>query len=156
MELGQVFPTLSPSMDIQVSSNFGEALFELYDRDGAAVRRLIPLPRTQVFEVEPERLKRAQSLFKAVRFDDDETKAAIRDVFDKTGELIDPHSAIGVAACRAAGRDSDVPTVMLATAHPAKFPAFRRGGDRRSSGSAAAARNLLHLPERYEVLPPDL
>jgi threonine synthase len=157
MELGQVFPTLSPSMDIQVSSNFERLLFELYDRDGVAVRRLMAEFRDhKVFEVEPERPKRAQSLFKAVRFEDEETKAAIRDVFDKTGELIDPHSAIGVAASRAAGRDGDVPTVMLATAHPAKFPEAVEAATGVHPALPPRLENLLRLPERYEVLPPDL
>jgi threonine synthase len=157
MELGQVFPTLSPSMDIQVSSNFERLLFELYDRDGATVRRLMAQFREHKgFEVEPERLKRAQSLFKAVRFDDDETKAAIRDVFEKTGELIDPHSAIGVAASRAAGPDGEVPTVMLATAHPAKFPEAVEAATGVHPALPPRLENLLHLAERYEVLPPDL
>jgi threonine synthase len=157
MELGQVFPTLSPSMDIQVSSNFERLLFELYDRNSAAVQRLMGEFREhRAFEVEPERLKRARSLFKAVRFDDEETKAAIRNVFEKTGELIDPHSAIGVAASRAAGRDGDVPTVMLATAHPAKFPEAVEAATGVHPALPPRLENLLNLAERYEVLPPDL
>jgi threonine synthase len=157
MELGQVFPTLSPSMDIQVSSNFERLLFELYDRDGAAVRGLMTEFREhKAFEIEPERLKRAQSLFKAVRFDDEETKAAIRDVFEKTGELIDPHSAIGVAASRAAGRDGDVPTVILATAHPAKFPEPVEAATGFHPALPPRLENLLTLAERCVVLPPDL
>ena len=157
MEVGEVFPTLSPSMDIQVSSNFERLLFELYDRDGASVRRLMAEFRQhKAFEVEPERLRRAQALFKAVRFDDEETKAAIRDVFAKTGELIDPHSAIGVAASRAAGPDGDVPTVVLATAHPAKFPEPVEAATGVHPALPPRLANLFDLAERCEVLPSDL
>jgi threonine synthase len=161
MELGEVFPTLSPSMDIQVSSNFERLLFELYDRDGAAVRRLMAEFREhRAFAVEPERLRRAQALFTAVRFDDEETKAAIRDVFAQTGELIDPHSAIGVAASRAAsrddGRNGEVPTVVLATAHAAKFPEPVAAATGVRPALPPRLAHLFELAERCEVLPPDL
>lgn len=161
MELGEVYPTLSPSMDIQISSNFERLLFEIYDRDGAAVQRLMDQFRAdKAFEVEPERLRRAQALFKAVRFDDEETKAAIRDVFATSGELIDPHSAIGVAACRAARKegegDDDVPMVMLATAHAAKFPEPVAAATGVHPALPPRLANLFELAERCEVLPPDL
>ncbi len=161
MEVGDVYPTLSPSMDIQVSSNFERLLFELYGRDGAAVRRLMTEFREhKSFEVEPERLRQAQSLFTAVRFDDEETKAAIRDVYAASGILIDPHSAIGVAACRAARRhrkqDGNVPTVMLATAHAAKFPDAVAAATGVHPTLPPRLANLFALPEHYDVLPPDL
>ncbi len=157
MELGQVFPTISPSMDIQVSSNFERLLFELYDRDGSAVRRLMAAFRQHgAFEVDADRLRHARSLFTAVRFDDEETKAAIRDVFDRSGILIDPHTAIGVAASRAAGRAADAPTVALATAHPAKFPEAVAAAAGIHPALPPQLDNLFNLTERYEVLPADL
>lgn len=161
MELGEVYPTLSPSMDIQVSSNFERLLFELYGRDGGAVRQLMSQFREhKAFEVDPMRLRHAQALFKAVRFDDEETKAAIRDVFAATGTLIDPHSAIGVAACRAArerGAGADaVPTVMLATAHAAKFPEPVAAATGVHPALPPRLANLFELAEHYDVLPPDL
>jgi threonine synthase len=110
----------------------------------------------KVFSVAPEQLRRAQALFKAVRFDDEETKAAIHDVFAKTGDLIDPHSAIGVAASRAAGRDDDVPTVVLATAHAAKFPESVEAATGVYPALPPRLANLFDLPERFEVLPADL
>ncbi len=123
MEVQTVHPTISPSMDIQVSSNFERLLFDLYDRDGDAVRqRMQAFRETGAFEVEPDRLQRVRELFHAARFDDGETGATMRAVYKQTGELVDPHTAVGIAAARACRGAGSAPVVALATAHPAKFP----------------------------------
>jgi threonine synthase len=123
MEIRDVVPTLSPSMDIQISSNFERLLFELYDRDGARVARTMEeFRRTGGFALEADRLAAARALFAAERFDDADTTAIIRRIFDDTGVLVDPHTAVGIAAAEAAGLGDDTPVVALATAHPAKFP----------------------------------
>ncbi|MBL4689999.1 MAG: threonine synthase [Rhodospirillales bacterium] len=123
MTLSEVRPTISPSMDIQVSSNFERLLFELLGRDGARVRALMEEFRDSGrFSIDDTVLESAQFLFYGARFDDETTKQTIRKVYEDTGELIDPHTAIGIAAARVQRRDRSVPMITLATAHPAKFP----------------------------------
>ncbi len=123
MELADVTPTISPSMDIQVSSNFERLLFDLLGREGDQVRAVIEgFRETGRFSVNAKALEAAQVIFYAARFDDEETREIIRDVYDNSDELIDPQTAVGIAAARAQRRDRSVPMVALATAHPAKFP----------------------------------
>ncbi|TVR98947.1 MAG: threonine synthase [Rhodospirillales bacterium] len=157
MEIGPVHPTLSPSMDIQVSSNFERLLFDLYDHDGAAVTALMAAFRDSGgFAVDSPRLKRARALFTAARFDDEETKAAMRHVYEATGELIDPHSAIGVAAARRVERSAGVPVVALATAHPAKFPDAVEAATGIRPALPPRLADLFDRPERFTRLPADL
>ncbi len=123
MKLAEVEPTLSPSMDIQVSSNFERLLFDLVGRDGGRVRSILEgFRETGRFSVNAKALEAAQVIFYGARFDDEETKQTIRDVYENSGELIDPHTAVGIAAARAQRRDRSIPMIALATAHPAKFP----------------------------------
>ncbi|WP_020591025.1 threonine synthase [Kiloniella laminariae] len=123
MTMLPVEPSLSPSMDIQISSNFERLLFDLLDRDGTAVEAtLTSFRETGNFALSPDRHQRALRLFDAFRLDDDQTLSEIRKYHQQTGELLDPHSVIAVAAADAMIRD-DVPAmVCMATAHPAKFP----------------------------------
>jgi threonine synthase len=123
MKMDGVVPTLSPSMDIQVSSNFERLLFDALDQDGPAVEKLMTDFRAKgSFGLSKPRLTRLRKLFEGFRFDDEGTKAAIRGMYKLTGEVLDPHSAIGVAA-GLEGHDYKTSTlVALATAHPAKFP----------------------------------
>ncbi|MFQ5785574.1 MAG: threonine synthase [Alphaproteobacteria bacterium] len=156
-EPGKVVPTLSPSMDIQVSSNFERLLFELYGRDGAGVERLMAdLAARGAFVVDAARLDRARALFTAHRLDDAGTEAAIAGIHRETGRTVDPHSAIGIAAGRACRGDPATPMVALATAHPAKFPeaVARATGTRPELPPRLAG--LFERPERYRVLPNDL
>ena len=123
MQIGEVAPTISPSMDIQVSSNFERLLFELLERDGEAVNETLTRFRESGrFEVSAEVLAKATSLFDAARFDDDQTRAAIAEAHRELGQLIDPHTAVALAAAKAKRRDPNIPMVVIATAHPAKFP----------------------------------
>ncbi len=159
MEMRGVVPTLSPSMDIQVSSNFERLLFDLFDRSGAEVEAtLTAFRKGGRFKVGDNQLGRAGALFLAGRSDDDEAVETIRRVRGETGELIDPHTAVGVRAVEqtAALRDPAVPVVALATAHPAKFAAAIE----RAVGTAAPLpdrmADLMERPERTPAIPNDL
>jgi len=157
MTVEGVTPTLSPSMDIQISSNFERLLFDLYERDARAVATLMRRFRdTGSMEIEPARWKRSLKLFSGFRCDDEATRAAIADVYRQTDMLLDPHSAIGVAAGRAAREDIAGPMVMLATAHPAKFAdAVEQATGVRPPLPPRLA-DLLDREEHYRILPNDL
>ena len=146
----EVVPTLSPAMDIQVSSNHERLLFELTGRDGAATADLLTRFRG-LGSVEAPRTDR----FDAARIDDEETLATIRDVHADTGVLIDPHTAVGVAAARRCRR-GDQPMVAVSTAHPAKFPDAVEEATGIAPPLPARLADLHERPERYEVLPNDL
>lgn len=157
MALGEVMPTLSPSMDIQVSSNFERLLFDLYARDGAALADVMARFRaTGAMNVGAARWKKALELFDGFRLDDDGTQAVIRDVYRASGELLDPHSAVGVAAGRARRRRADIPMISLATAHPAKFPAAVEAATGIHPALPARLADLFERPERCDVLPNDV
>ncbi|WP_128253793.1 threonine synthase [Falsirhodobacter deserti] len=115
-----VIPSISPSMDIQVSSNFERALFYAYDRDGAAVAQLMDELKAGGFSISQGARQSLADTFASGRVSEDETTATIRDVLAETGELLCPHSAVGVAVAKQ--HLGIVPMITLATAHPAKFP----------------------------------
>jgi threonine synthase len=118
-----VEPSLSPSMDIQVSSNFERLLFELMDRDAAATAGLMQdFRRTGHMPVPDAAWSRATALFQGLALSDAETEGAIRRIHETTGYLADPHTAIGIEAARLARPAGPAPVVAMATAHPAKFP----------------------------------
>ncbi|QHQ35663.1 threonine synthase [Algicella marina] len=116
-----VAPSISPSMDIQVSSNFERLLFDVYDREGAAVAALMDELKDGGFELSQGALDRLRAEFDSGRCGEDETLAEIRAVRERTGEILCPHSAVGVHVAETL-RDPSVPMITLATAHPAKFP----------------------------------
>ena len=125
MQRETVIPSLSPSMDIQVSSNFERLLFELMGRDGAAVADIMArFAETGRFALPDQAMQSARDLFAAYRLDDEGTIAEIA-ASAAEGMLLDPHSAVGVSAARRAVADgtvaTSVPVVALACAHPAKF-----------------------------------
>jgi len=123
MSMAPVQPTLSPSMDIQVSSNFERLLFDLLGRDGAAVDRTMrEFRKTGRLGAGQGSWEKAKALFAGHSIDDARTCEVIADLHEKTGQLLDPHSAVGVEAARKRRGDRSVPLVALATAHPAKFP----------------------------------
>ncbi|MEM9549944.1 MAG: threonine synthase [Pseudomonadota bacterium] len=119
---GETIPSISPSMDIQVSSNFERALFFAYDRDGVAVAQLMDeLKSGDGFRVSQGALQALREIYDSDRVSEDDTRAAIAHWRKTTGELLCPHSAIGVQVGETT-RDPSTPMVTLATAHPAKFP----------------------------------
>ena len=149
--------TLSPSMDITVSSNFERLLFDLYDRDGAAIADLMARFEHEDVTFSEAAMARAASLFSSHRVGDDETCAQIAETFERCEYLLDPHSAIGVRAAQAASLPADVPVITLATAHPAKFPdAVARAGVARAPTLPLHLADLFERPERFEVLPGEL
>jgi threonine synthase len=118
-----VVPTTSPSMDIQVASNFERLVFEAYDREPAAVRAAMgSLAQSRRFTLSSRALSSIRSLFTADRADEDEVAATIRTVKRETGNCIDPHTAVAVAVAEKESRDPTVPMIVLSTAHAAKFP----------------------------------
>ncbi|MDP6804275.1 MAG: threonine synthase [Rhodospirillales bacterium] len=123
MRLQPVQPTLSPSMDIQISSNFERLLFELYGRRGELLARAMDRFRKRGrVRFGAERWRRFHKLFTGHALDDAETVAVIRQIYETTGELLDPHTAIGLAAGIARHDVRKGPLIAVATAHPAKFP----------------------------------
>ncbi|BFM21368.1 threonine synthase [Gilvimarinus japonicus] len=152
----QLEHTLSPSMDIMVSSNFERMLFDLYDRDGAKIAQMMEDFKTGAMHLDPKALERARELFASHRVDDERMLEVIRDVFENTEYLLDPHTAIGVEAARVTRRRQDVPMVCLATAHPAKFPeAVQKAGQTEDPALPHHMADLFEREERYEVLPHD-
>lgn len=114
--------TLSPSMDIQISSNFERLLFELLERDaGALAATMAGFHANGRLQVTAAQLAEARRLFTAARADDGQTRREIAGTFRATGEIVDPHTAVALSAARAAGHDQNNPVIALATAHPAKF-----------------------------------
>lgn len=157
LEMAEVMPTISPSMDIQVSSNFERFLFELYGRDGTVVsENMAEFRSTGKLSIGDNLWESARERFDGFRLDDSETKAVIGEMHAASGYLLDPHSAIGVAAARAKAGDPATPVVSLATAHPAKFPdAVEEASGLRPALPPALA-DLLDRPEQVTVLPNDL
>jgi threonine synthase len=152
-----VVPTLSPSMDIQISSNFERLLFEMNGRDGGATSEQLQRFRsTGSLAVEPDQYATwIAPTYRAHRCTDDDTLATVKRVHAETGMLIDPHTAIGVAAAEAC-REPGIPVITLATAHPAKFPdAVERATGVRPPLPAHVA-DLFERTERIVSLPNDL
>jgi threonine synthase len=119
-----VIPTASPSMDIEVSSNFERLLFEAYRRDAAPVRAAMSsLRQSGSFSIAEPALTRIRNDFDGYRVPGTEAQATMREIYGQSGYLLDPHSAVAVhAARRALSSEPATPMIALATAHPAKFP----------------------------------
>ncbi len=149
-----VVATSSPSMDIQVSSNFERLLSELAGRDPGRVRgAMSDLKSRGGFELTDGELTGLRSLFAASRANEAEVERTIADLDRTCGLLVDPHTAVGVAASRAERGDPATPMVVLSTAHPAKFPdAVRKASGRAPDQPARLAAGLSGI-ERYDVLP---
>lgn len=156
MTIGEVHPTLSPSMDIQVSSNLERLLFEIHGRDGAAIAELMDRFRSEgTVSVDAGRLDLLSEHWAASRVDDAQTAATISGLYEQTGMLIDPHTAVGLAAARTARTDPSVPMVVLATAHPAKFPDAVEAATGVRPPLPAHLSDLFDRPEKFDVCPND-
>ena len=157
MSMKPVEPSLSPSMDIQVSSNFERLLFELLERDPIALTRTMQVFReTGRMPVSDAVWHRARGVLHGFRLDDAGTEAEIRRLHAETGYLADPHTIIGIAAARALAPGQGIPTVTMATAHPAKFPdAMERATGQRPALPPRMA-DLFEREERFDVMPNDL
>ena len=155
---GGVAPTLSPSMDIQVSSNFERLLFELHGDDAAAVRADMASLDAGGFDLSAAALAQLRAGFSADRTDDAGTLARIATAHRERGVLIDPHTAVALDVaerhCAADGPDA-APMVVLATAHPAKFPAAVAEATGIAAALPPALADLMERPERYDVIDAD-
>src|SRR5690606_31837075 len=150
-----VTPTLSPSMDIEISSNFERLLFEAQDRDAAATaRQMAALAQSGGFAVPEEALARMRADFAAGTTGEKETARIIRDVYERAGYVIDPHTAVGVGVARG-HLDRTAPMITLSTAHPAKFPDAVRAATGETPELPAWLSSLPHRPERVTVLEND-
>lgn len=148
--------SLSPSMDIMVSSNFERLLFDLYDRDGRAIQALMNEFDGGSMILSETALASARSLFSSFRMDDQEMLKTIADVHQHSEYLLDPHTAIGLAAARAERRDQVSPMVCLATAHPAKFPQAFTELNYQEPALPEHMADLMHREERFTVLDNDV
>lgn len=149
--------SLSPSMDIMVSSNFERLLFDLYGRNGAVIAQLMADFKNGAMHLSESALAQLRSAFCSYRVDDEGTTALIAEVFNESEYLLDPHSAIGVKAARALKSElAASPVVCLATAHPAKFPeAVNKAGVAVQPGLPLHMQDLAQRKERCEVLAND-
>ena len=155
-ETRKVIATTSPSMDIQVSSNFERLLFEESGRDAASVRtEMQSLKQSGAFTLDDRQLDRIRDNFDAGRSTEKETAETIRSVMEKSGYLLDPHSATALHVARRRPR-SDVPMVVLATAHPAKFPAAVEAASGITPALPARLADLMQREERFTALPSDI
>ena len=155
-DLDGVVATVSPSMDIQISSNFERALFDALERDaGGVVGLMDDLRDAGGFALPQGTLDFIRGHFDAGRTDEQGTLDTIRRVLGETGELVDPHTAVGLSVARTAGLAPDVPVVTLATAHPAKFPDAVARASGVTPELPSRLSDLYQRPERVEVLPND-
>jgi threonine synthase len=155
-ELHDVIATTSPSMDIQVSSNFERLIFDACKRDGSTVRTLMnTLTQSRRFTLPADALAQIRARFGAGRAGEDEVAAVIRTVKRETGNLVDPHTAVAIAVAEKEQRDPAIPMVVLSTAHAAKF----RDAVEAASGVRPHLPEWLSdldkRPERVTVLPVD-
>ncbi len=155
-ELRDVVATTSPSMDIQVSSNFERLLFETCGRDGKQVANLMgALAQSRRFTVPASALKQIRATFTADRADEQESAATIRAWVREAGYCADPHTAVGLAVAEKETRDPSVPMVVLSTAHPAKFPDAVAAACGVKPALPDWLADLPRRPERVSVLPAD-
>jgi len=153
MTMTDVVPTYSPSMDIQISSNFERLLFDLYGRDGKALAEAMAGFRSSsTLKVGANALGGVRELFDAGRLDDEGTLAAIVDCRKRFGVTLDTHTAVGYAVAQQHRRDAKVPMIVLSTAHPAKFPdAVQKATGERPALPPRLA-NLMDRTERVDGL----
>ncbi len=155
-EMKPVKATATPSMDIQISSNFERLLFEAHGRDAGVVRQLMEnLKQSGAFQIEEGALKGIRREFKAGRASEKQVAATMRETLEKTGYLLDPHTAVGVFVAKSHEK-SNSPMITLATAHPAKFPRAVKDATGVDPALPLWLGDLMAREERFEVLSADL
>ncbi|MDI2090001.1 threonine synthase [Commensalibacter oyaizuii] len=156
MSIQGVKPSLSPSMDIQISSNFERLLFELLNRDANQCRQIMQDFRKNGKMDIPDLLwNKAKESFKGLALSDEETKTVIQNCYNDSLYLADPHTAIGIATAQKY-RSKDVPMITVATAHPAKFPDALKQATGILPPLPLALADLYDRKENYQILPADL
>ena len=156
-EMQGVLPTQSPSMDIQISSNFERVLFDAHDRDPAAIRALMAgLAQSGRFTLSPQVMARLRADFDASAVSEAQTQAQMTRTFAETRYVLDPHTAVAVHAARAAlARDPRTPVIALGTAHPAKFPDAVKQATGMHPALPAHLADLMQRREKFDVLAND-
>ena len=153
----EVSATSSPSMDIQVASNFERLLFELSGRDAGRVRELMDdLSKKGSFALNEAELKAFRGRFSAVSVDEAEMARAMAETRAESRYVADPHTAVGIAASRRVPREKGVAMVTLATAHPSKFAEAVQKAIGGTPLEPTIITHQRHMPERRTVLPNDL
>ena len=148
--------SLAPSMDIMISSNFERLLFDLYDRDGEQIAHLMADAKSGHMKLSDTALAKARKLFSSYRCGDDGMVEVIRSTYEDSGYLLDPHTAIGLAAARECSNNNSTPMITLATAHPAKFPdAVKQAGYHEDPALPPHMADLFDREEQYTVLDND-
>jgi|SRR5690625_404033 len=156
MEMTGVEASISPSMDIQVSSNFERLLFELLGRDGQKVDQwMTEFRQSGKNTLDAPLWNQMRELFASARFDDDQTRALIAEHLGRSGQLFCPHSVIGVESARVDEAFGRLPFVSLATAHPAKFPDAVQAASGKYPALPDRLSDLMEREERFVVLPND-
>jgi len=154
-ERGKVVSTISPSMDIQIASNFERYLYYLYGEEPArVVQAMKEFEQTGRIRFSQEEKKLAQRDFISASIDQEETLATIARLYRQSGYMVDPHTAVGVAACHRLGNElGDGPVVCLATAHPCKFPEAVKRATGKEPERPGKMKGLEDMPQRLEILP---
>lgn len=148
--------SLSPSMDIVVSSNFERLLFDAYDRDGAVLADLMQRMKSETVELDSTNMAKVRELFDSAAVNDEQTCDTIAKVYEETGYLLDPHTAIGVKAARDCRRSKVDPMVTLGTAHPVKFSDAVEKAGLAAPELPHHLTDLMSREEQYSVLANDL
>ncbi|MSO97257.1 MAG: threonine synthase [Rhodospirillaceae bacterium] len=152
-----VAPSLSPSMDIQISSNFERLLFDAYGRDGKAVSGMMDrFKQSGQYAVDAKVHERILAMFSGARLDDEGTKKVIGEIHTATGQIVDPHTAVGIHAARGVQLAPGTPMIAMATAHPAKFPDAVHAAIGLRPALPAHMAGLFDKTERFTQLPNDL
>jgi threonine synthase len=151
-----VVPTITPAMDIQVPSNLERLLFDLLGRDGEAMSNMMSrFTERGELEMDKALLDPVREFVSGRWFDEAAIRQTMADVFGQQALLVDPHTAVGIAAARATRRDPDIPVICVGTAHPAKFPEAVEAATGIHPALPERFANLHELPEKMTVLPPD-
>lgn len=151
-----VIPTISPSMDIQIASNFERYIYYLFGQDPLRVKKAMEqFEKTGEIAFSPDEMTKARQDFDSVSTDQIETIRTIRDVYEETGYVLDPHTAVGVSAAKK-GSGKDRPMVCLATAHPAKFSQAVRDATGIEPNRPQSLEGIEEKPNRVKVLPADI
>ncbi|NPA39855.1 MAG: threonine synthase [Thermodesulfobacteria bacterium] len=150
--VGSVKPTISPSMDIQIASNFERYLYYFYNEDAEKTKKAMEkFAKEKKLEFSSEEVKKVQEDFVSARVTEEETLETIKEFYEKTGYVVDPHTAVGIRAVNKCL--SERPVVCLATAHPAKFPETVEKALGMPYELPLEIKRLFELPKRYQVLP---
>ncbi|OED43678.1 threonine synthase [Endozoicomonas sp. (ex Bugula neritina AB1)] len=148
--------TLSPSMDIMVSSNFERLLFDMHDRDGSQMANLMAnFQQEGIIKVTTDAWNNIKELFESCRTDDTQTCETIKQLYERCGYLADPHTATGIRATQVLQLDNSIPVVTLATAHPVKFPESAVEAGLTAPKLPPHLSDLLEREERYDILDHD-